>query len=177
MENGSQSEEKARAGKLVEVLRQRRPSLMRYLTSRLSSDADAQDVAQDVYLRLATRPEPEAVENPAAYVFRIAANLAHDHERKNKRFSEAEPLENLGERGEDTDANAFLRQMEARSELKQLESILKELPPLYRSVLLLRKRDGYSHAEIAEKLKISPHTVHKYLKRALSACRAAQADE
>lgn len=177
MADRSETERKARARRLVDVLRERRPSLMRYLTSRLSDASDAQDVAQDVYLRLVSMPEPEAVENPAAYVFKIAANLANDFHRKKKRHADIEDLESLSERGEDDDANAFVRQMEARSELKQLDAILNELPPLYRSVLLLRKRDGYSHAEIAEQLNISPHTVHMYLKRALSACRTAWADE
>ena len=176
MADSSETERKARARRLVDALRERRPSLMRYLTSRLSDASDAQDVAQDVYLRLVSMPEPEAVENPAAYVFRIAANLANDFHRKKRRYADVVDLETLSERGED-DGNAFVRQMEARSELKQLDAILNELPPLYRSVLLLRKRDGYSHAEIAEQLNISPHTVHMYLKRALSACRAAWTDE
>lgn len=149
---------------------------MRFLSTRLSDAADAQDVAQDVYLKLVSLPDPEAVENPAAYVFRIAANLANDFHRRKQRHGDVEDLESLSERGEDNDSNAFLRQMEARSDLKQLDAILNDLPPLYRTVLLLRKRDGYSHAEIAEQLDISPHTVHKYLKRALSACRTAWRD-
>ena len=33
------------------------------------------------------------------------------------------------------------------------------------------KFPGYSHEEIAERLSISPHTVHKYLTRALFQCR------
>jgi len=56
---------------------------------------------------------------------------------------------------------------------EQLEYVLRQLPPMYRAVLLLRKRDGMSYAEIAQKLKLSVHTVKKYLARAVVQCRAA----
>ena len=52
----------------------------------------------------------------------------------------------------------------------RLDAILQDRPPLYRAVLLLRKRDGYSHAEISEKLGITKTTVRTYLTRALSRC-------
>jgi RNA polymerase sigma factor (sigma-70 family) len=47
------------------------------------------------------------------------------------------------------------------------------LPPIYQSILLMRKRDGLSHGEIAQKLGISIHTVRKYLTRAITECRKA----
>ena len=122
MADSSETERKARARRLVDALRERRPSLMRYLTSRLSDASDAQDVAQDVYLRLVSMPEPEAVENSAAYVFRIAANLANDFHRKKRRYADVVDLETLSERGED-DGNAFVRQMEARSELFRVPEV------------------------------------------------------
>lgn len=61
--------------------------------------------------------------------------------------------------------------MEARAAIQRLDSILDELPPLYRAILLLRKRDGYSHAEIANRVGKSKATVHIYLTRALTRCR------
>ena len=61
-----------------------------------------------------------------------------------------------------------------KNTIQELEKILVTLPPVYQSVLLLRKRDGLNHAEIAEKLGISIHTVRKYLTRAMTECRKAQ---
>ncbi|MAK61641.1 MAG: RNA polymerase subunit sigma-70 [Ponticaulis sp.] len=173
MDDTQGSQRSAKRAKLLDILRERRPSLMRFLSSRLPDEADAQDVAQDVYLRLVSVQEPESVENPEAYVFRVAANLANDVHKKRRRYDTVDDMETLSELNETAASIEFARQMETRSDIDQLDRILNDLPPLYRTVLLLRKRDGYSHADIAEKLGISPHTVHKYLKRALSACRTA----
>ena len=68
-------------------------------------------------------------------------------------------------------AIVFNRSIEARSDIQQLQAWLETMPKLYRDVLILRKRDNYTHAEIAEKLSISTHTVHKYLTRALAHIR------
>ena len=57
---------------------------------------------------------------------------------------------------------------------RQLAAILDELPPLYRAILLLQKRDGMSYVEIAKELDLSVHTVEKYLFRALALVRAAK---
>lgn len=177
MDDEQISQRSAKRTKLLDILRERRPSLMRYLASRLPDEADAQDVAQDVYLRLVSVQEPEAVENPEAYVFRVAANLANDVHKKRRRYETVDDMETLSELNDDAATSEFARQMETRSDIDQLDRILNDLPPHYRTVLLLRKRDGYSHADIAEKLGISPHTVHKYLKRALSACRSAWVED
>ena len=59
----------------------------------------------------------------------------------------------------------------SRMELQRLQAALEGLPPLYSAALLLRKRDGLSHREIAERLQISLHTVRKYLTRAVAQCR------
>ena len=62
---------------------------------------------------------------------------------------------------------------ERQAAMRKLKNVLEHQPRLYRAVLLMRKRDGMSHAEIAEKLSVSVHTVHKYLTRAVEACRKA----
>jgi len=145
---------------------------MRYLRQRVSNEADASDLAQEAFLRLTRVKHSDLIEQPAAYLFRIAANLANEFHLRERTRPRTVDLDTLAEFGGDGDGDQFQREMEARSGVKALESVLENLPPLYRAVLLLRKRDGYSHAEIAEKLDVSPHTVHRYLTRALARCRA-----
>ena len=152
------------------------PALMRYLNHRIGNDADASDLAQEAYLRLTRVKNADLIEQPAAYLFRIAANLASEFHLKKKNRPGTINLETLAEQGGDGDGDQFQRSMEARSGIKALETVLNRLPPLYRAILLMRKRDGYTHAEIAEKLKLSPHTVHRYLTRALAQCRAEWAE-
>jgi len=62
---------------------------------------------------------------------------------------------------------------EMQKAITDLENILSGLPAIYQSILLMRKRDGLKHAEIAQKLGISIHTVRKYLTRAITECRKA----
>ncbi len=158
------------------VIEQFAPRLLRFLEMRTGNRQDAQDIAQEAYFRLCRVPEPDLILSPESYLFRIASNLAHEflvRRRVQPGFVELDP-----EQGEceDTHGRSFGAELEARSEVEQLERIVAELPPLYQAVLLMRKRDGYSHEEIAEKLSISRHTVHKYLSRALLRCRTLWAE-
>src|SRR5688572_52911 len=50
-------------------------ALHAYLLRQLRNRQDAQDLAQEAYLRYLQLPNPGAVRNPAAYLFRIAFNL------------------------------------------------------------------------------------------------------
>ncbi len=143
--------------------------LKRYLGSRLGNRYDAEDLAQEAYLRLSRVKKQTLIRNPEAYLFKIANNLVNEfliERSKSKKYAEQEArLQGDDESGVQED------QAERHERTRHLEDILDQLPAMYRAVLLLRKRDGFSHAEIAERLEISPHTVHTYLKRALLQCR------
>lgn len=146
-----------------------RPALVKYLSARIGDSAEAHDLAQEAYLRLLRVPEPDLIEKPHAYLFRIAANLASEMLLKRgsqRHLSDGDAIDRLD------DGDTFERTVEMQWGLRRLQNILSGMPPLYQAVLVLRRRDGYSHAEIAEKLGISVHTVHRYLTRALARCRA-----
>lgn len=147
---------------------------MRYLVFRVGNESDAGDLAQEAYLRLTRVARNDLIEKPAAYLFRIAANLANEFHLRNKRAPKTVSIESVESSLSDT--GAFERQMEARSAIEALETLLDKMPPLYKAVLLMRKRDGLSHDEIALELNLSPHTVHKYLTRALAHCRESWRD-
>lgn len=148
-----------------------RPTLLCYLASRLGNKDDAHDIAQEAFLRLQRVKDPSLVEKPEGYFFQIVKNLAAEFLIKRGASIETMDLDTLMSFGGDSDGNLGTVQLEVRAAIVRLHAILEDLPPLYRSVLLLRKRDGYSHIEIAEQLGISKHTVHIYLTRALSRCR------
>ena len=157
--------------KLAESTANLHAELTRYLRRRVSISEDAHDIAQEAYVRLTQVPNAELIENPVGYLYKIATNLANDHYRKTKQSPDMLDLDSLSKSGGDGDGDAFDRRIEARSELSKLDNALQAMPKLYRDVLVLRKRDQYSHAEIAEILNISMHTVHKYLTRALAHVR------
>lgn len=148
-----------------------RPTLLCYLSSRLGNPEDAHDIAQEAYLRLERVKDPSLVQKPEGYFFQIVKNLATEFLIKRGASLETMDLSTLMSFGGDGDDGQSTVQLEMRAAIVRLSHILEDLPPLYRSVLLLRKRDGYSHAEIADQLGIAKSTVHVYLTRALKRCR------
>jgi RNA polymerase sigma-70 factor (ECF subfamily) len=154
---------------------QYRPALHRFLMRRLSCAESAKDLAQEAYLRLMRVEDAELIDEPQAYLFRIASNLIYEHRqriRKDVVTFDSRLVEHASERVPDP-----LSTLEASEKLgmeRQLDSILKQLPPLYAAILVMKKRDGLSLQEIADELDISVHTVKKYLFRAIARCRAAR---
>jgi len=148
-----------------------------YLLRRIRADQDtARDLAQEVYLRFLRLEEAEAVRNPQAMMYRIASHIVHEH-----LLSAEENPVSFDSDAADLQAERPHEWMHGEDELheqvnlrKRLEELLEELPPLHRLIFLLHKREGYSRDEIAEKLRISAHTVKKYLTQANARLRAAK---
>ena len=69
--------------------------LHRFLSKRRFVESDIKDVCQEVYLRLLRFERTEVIQNPLAYLFRVAANVAHDFRLRQMQWTplEAEQLE------------------------------------------------------------------------------------
>jgi RNA polymerase sigma-19 factor, ECF subfamily len=150
--------------------------LHRFLMRRLHSAQQAQDIAQEAYLRLLRVEHSELIRQPRAYLYRIALNLVTEFRLRARRDPvtyDSETLEELAEKtGEELSDEG-----ERVADAEQIELLLAQLPPLYRAIFVLRKRDGLSYPEIAQQLGVSVHTVKKYLARAVAKCRHARWSE
>ena len=127
--------------------------LQRYLTRRLNCAQTAADLTQEVFVRLMRSEVAGAVDNPRAYLYRIASNLLTDHFRAIKQQTGnlgSSPLEAVPDESPGPE-----RALLARDELRRLERAIEALPPRQREILLLHKFDGLSYQEIAERLGIS----------------------
>ena len=146
--------------------------LHRFLMRRLRSAQQAQDLAQEAYLRLLRVERAELIRQPRAYLYRIAVNLVTEFRLRSQRdpvMYDSETMTEIAERtGEESSEG------ERSGDVREVERLLEQLPPLYRAILVLRKRDGLSYAEIAQQLGISVHTVKKYLARAVAKRRLAR---
>jgi len=144
---------------------------------RLHNSQNAQDLAQEVYLRLLRVEDAELIRDPLAFLYRIALNLVYEFRLRRSREPvtfDSEAAEELAERP--LDAAAVPAEPDASEQLQmedRLRRVLAPLPPMMRAVFVLRKRDGMSNKEIADELRISVHTVKKYLCQAVAQCRAA----
>ena len=145
--------------------------LRRYLTRFLGDANEAQDIAHDAYIRVYPRDGKTAPDNPQAFLYTTARNLAINRIKRRK----ISPF-NYQEAHAETTASpqpGVVQQVMARQELGHLEAAIAELPPGCRAVLLLRKVELLSHQEIADQLGIAVSTVEKQHARALRLLRAA----
>jgi RNA polymerase sigma-70 factor (ECF subfamily) len=137
------------------------PALLRYLRRMLGSMSDAEEIVQDVFLKLHCRFQQEEppLENPRAWLFRVATNAARDLDRERRvRAREAAHR-----------PNPIVVDFELHVERRQLtRRVLLRLPRRMRQVLLLWS-EGFSYREIAEITAIEPGYIGVLLQRARSA--------
>lgn len=154
-----------------------RARLHRFLMRRLKRRIDTRDLLQEVYMRFLQTPDHDLIREPMAYLYRVAANLAHDvelRERQSLVTFDSEAAEEASEATADIWKDDVADPLSAE---QSLEKLLGHLPAIYQAVLLLRKRDGLSCEQIAHELGISKHTAEKYLYRAIAQVRMAHRSE
>ncbi|WP_157219180.1 RNA polymerase sigma factor [Flavisphingomonas formosensis] len=141
--------------------------LTRILRHQLGPHAqEADDLAQEAWLRVARYSEAEADRHPQALLKRIAVNLARDHMRRHViRGGKA-----IDAREELDETPTALRQAADQEAIAQLKQIVLGLPPLYRDVFLLSRFTGMTYEDIARHFCISVKTVEWRMKRALEIC-------
>jgi RNA polymerase sigma factor (sigma-70 family) len=157
---------------LLGVYLEKRGDLVRFLTARLGSVAAAEDLVQDLYVRLATIELTGAVENPSAFLYRAAINLMLDRGRGERRSGQREQAwqdsRNLTVAGmAAADEPSPEQAVTARQALNRLVAAVDTLPPKTRRAFELHKFEGLSQAETAARLGVTRKTVEKQLAAAL----------
>jgi RNA polymerase sigma-70 factor (ECF subfamily) len=142
--------------------------LHRYLARRLTQRQDAEDLAQEVYLRLLRLDATKQVHKPVAYIFGIASHVVADFMSEPRHGHECQD-----ERADDPDQCASPPdELPDRLNLQQqLERALERLPRTHAMVLVAHKHRGLSYAEVATELGLSIHTVEKYVTQAKALIR------
>ena len=148
------------------LFRDQRISLMRYFTRNRASEADAEDLAQEAFLRLA-RADHGATEiaQPTAYLSQIGRNLMRDHAQAPARRHEFGSPEMVDEAI--SEANELGR-LEARDRLRRVEAALGRLKPKTRNIFLAHRIDGMTYGEIAERTGLSVKGVEKQMSKAIA---------
>ena len=148
----------APAGSLEDLFQQHHGRVFRTAYRLTGSAADAEDVLQTVFLRLARGPESSAVAtNPEAYITRAAINASLDLLRRRKRAG-AVPMDDVENSGE---LAAFIsrRNPETNHEDSELRELIREavsrLGPTAAQMFALRYFEGLDNGEIARVMSTS----------------------
>lgn len=139
--------------------------LIRYFSRAVRDRTEAEDLAQDVCVRILRRGELETLDHFTAYVFQVADSVLKDrHRRRVVRHSDHEAVFDP-ETYRDPSPGPE-QQLLARDALRTTSILLAQLPERARAVFVLRRLDGLSFAEIARRLGISVSAVEKNMARA-----------
>lgn len=154
---------------LVERLfREHNEALIRFLMARLRSYQDAREVAQEAYVRVLSLDEPGAVSYLRAFLFKTAANLATDRQRRAATHLRATELPLFHEFA---DARTPERRASDEQTVQRLERLVAAMPAKCREAFVLYQFQGLEFAEIGRRLGITERMVRKYVVRALLHCR------
>jgi RNA polymerase sigma-70 factor (ECF subfamily) len=166
------------ASGLNAVLLANREALLRFLRARGAGE-DAEDVLQDLWLKVERLQAPGPIADPRAYLFRMADNLMHDRVRANmRRISREQAWNEAGHdpEGQD-DRPSAERMLAARQRLLQVERALATLGERTQSIFRRFRLDGVSQGRIAQEEGISLSAVEKHLQRAYRTVAALADDE
>ncbi len=145
------------------------PRILRYL-ARLVGPDEAEDVSQEVFIKISRSLADYRGEGISSWVYRIATNAAMD--RKRQASPATAPVE---DESMPPDAAETAEQHVIRGEMSEcVRGLIDNLPDTYRAVLILSEIEGLADAEIAsvvgtslENVKIRLHRARRRLREAL----------
>lgn len=155
----------------VEALARRfRDPLMSYFTRRTATVEDAEELSQEVFVRLLRRADIDVVENIEGFVFVTAANLLKDHYRHKARHGggKTASIETLEIRSTDPNPGQVT---EDRDEIGVLMRAIEDLPPKCRAVFMLSRFEHVPQAEIARRFGVTVSAVEKHIAAAMIALK------
>jgi RNA polymerase sigma-70 factor (ECF subfamily) len=122
----------------------------------------AQELVQDTFLKLFQKlSKEEAVDNPRAWLYRVAYHFALRHRGREPVFDEIDPAAPFREPGPDPESELLERERR-----QALVTAVRDLSPQQRNCLHLRVQ-GLRYREIAETIGISTSAVGEFLRRAV----------
>jgi RNA polymerase sigma factor (sigma-70 family) len=152
---------------LSAVLLANRGALLRFLRARGAGD-DAEDVMQDLWLKVDRLEAEGPIADPRAYLFRMADNLMHDRVRAAMRRTNREHAwgGTGNDNGELDDTPSAERALAARQRLRRVELALATLGERSQAIFRRFRIDGVTQVRIAQEEGISVSAVEKHLQRA-----------
>jgi RNA polymerase sigma factor (sigma-70 family) len=148
-----------------------RGPLMSFFLRRVGNRAEAEDLTQDVFIRLISAAAREQIEVADAFVFQIAANLLRDRGRRSATRAAAQ-LAEIDDHLVSALTREFLedrtpeRVLLARVEIAEVLKALDELGELTKDIYILFRLEAMKQREIASLHGLTVKSVEKHVMRA-----------
>jgi RNA polymerase sigma-70 factor (ECF subfamily) len=153
-----------RVSDLVLLSREYRPALMAFFLRRVHDRAEAEDLTQEVFVRLAAKSDQE-LECGRAYVFQVASNLLKDRVRRYK--TRLDYLSSIGEiEAQSVDSIDPFRISASKDSIAAMCAALGELNEMTRNVFVLYRLEGMAKSVIADAFGLSVSSIEKHITRA-----------
>jgi RNA polymerase sigma factor (sigma-70 family) len=173
LDAGSDVDRSDRAG-LKQLYERYWSDLCRHIRAHFGSGAaDPQDVAQSAFARYLSIDDRQAVENPRAFLYTTARNIALDITRHLKHTRQHSVRVVQEATSETIDECSPERIALARERAAALSAVIEKLPRRQRQALLLNRLHDMSYSEIAERIGSSKSDVRRLIVRALATIEAA----
>jgi RNA polymerase sigma-70 factor (ECF subfamily) len=160
---------------ILQAFLQHQSALRSYISRFMVSAHEIDDVSQETFLRAYKAEQKNTIEQPKAFLFRVAKNMMLS-EFSNKSRKMIDYVEDF-EQSQLPEAMPSLEDdMVARQKIGLYCEAIASLPPRCRQVTLMKKVYGMSHKEIARRLDISVSAVEKQLAKGGKQCAAILAE-
>jgi len=145
--------------------------VLRFARLYISDSHNANDIVQDVFLRLwSNRTKVDVEKNIEGYLFIITRNLIFSQSKK-KHFNYHTYLKTIEDAIQD--AYSIENHLEAKELSAMIDTIIDQMPAKRRAVFILSRREHKSYKEIAQLLDISEKTVERHINEALKTIRSS----
>ena len=150
---------------------QQRNELVHFTTRITQCPDTAEDISQESFIILFREIKQQKIENPRAFLFRVAKNLAFDH-IKHKKVTENYAQVQYPILESTIEALSIEQIMSNNQQLDAMKQAIEQLPPRCRDSFVLNKIHEMSYAEVARYVGISESGVEKHIMKGLKHCRS-----
>ncbi len=153
---------------LERQIREHQPRIRSFIKTRVTSQEDADDIAQDVFFQFVKTMETthNPIENISGWLFRVAKNLIINKGKKRKEsslpmeadyYEDGDIISSLFPQTEESDSpvNVYIRSLM----WQELEQALAELPVEQREIFELTEMEGFPVKDIAETTGVPVNTL------------------
>jgi RNA polymerase sigma-70 factor (ECF subfamily) len=142
------------------------PAVRQWLRQLAHWRHEEDDLIQEAYCRLARLADTSAIASGRAYFFTVIRNLMVERIRRDRvvRIETVAEIDDLPVMDDGVPAD---RRVSAREQLKLVQKLIDTLPARCRGVFLLRRIEGLSQRQTAERLGVTENVVEKEVARGL----------